>query len=375
MGRTSKSLWVFFYGKEFIINIMRIERFKPQISKKHILEVIKNKHNRIYNDNDFYRPIMLSINGSNYCNLSCFACSMSAIKNKDKSDQIPLKVILSLIQQAIDLGFLTYTLTVPAEPFLDLGYHAACVQSFREKIDSNKINTNCSLFSSYEKALSYMKVLKKMGWHKTNYFIPSLTLSLGMQQEIVPLSNIVWGITAFNDVFTSKDATLAISHYSTKDNYFKTLNDLKEEYQKLTKNSLPKDIVFKTNQLIKAGRGKKLEDDNFQSYDIESKVTENRCFELITDEYIEPGLFIYENGDASICPGFVRDKNIIFGNIYKDKLIEIIKKANSNEFYRKISYGGTKLIYNELKGNLKNCKVTNRHLACLELYKTYKKLL
>jgi len=88
------------------------------------------------------------------------------------------------------------------------------------------------------------------------------------------------------------------------------------------------------------------------------------------DEYIEPALHIIDNkGVASSCACFDRDKRDTFGNIFNESLEDIIKKVNSNEFYRIVSKKGTNGILNLMnsKSEISNLMVTNRHEACYKL--------
>ncbi len=352
---------------------MRIARFKPKVSKSHLIESIKERQKSTYNENDFYRPIVLSINGSNLCNISCCACYVSSVIKKKEATQFNQAKVDNLIEQAIDLGFIAYTLMVPAEPFLDISYHENVIRKYGKFIDCDKINTNSSSFTSYERAKSQFQSLKEVGWTDTNYLIPSLTLSLGMQQAEVPLRNLVWAILAFKEVFSEKEANLCVSHYFLNNNQFSTLNDLRIEYKIVTGDELEDEVLFKTNQLLKIGRGTELDEQDFKTYNLEEKVSFEPCFKLILDEYLEPGLYIFENGDTFSCVGFNPKKRKTSYNIHTSPLMEIINDINSSEFYRMVSSRGTRAVFDLVNSRnyLSGIQVTNRHEACHKIFELF----
>jgi hypothetical protein len=204
------------------------KEIKRIFTKQNLNRIIKNKHKQIYTKNDFYKPISISIQGNNYCSLgTCKECGIMATNVLEKSQKLPKKVILNLLKHAEKEGIFLYYTNFTGEITDDLNFFKVILKN-NPNMDAYKININCAKFKTLKDAEKIFKTLKQIGWIKTKYVIPTCALSIGIQQNKVPLINVAHGIEAFKKTFTSKEAKLFISHYYTKSLYQDTFKRLQK---------------------------------------------------------------------------------------------------------------------------------------------------
>lgn len=354
---------------------MKIKRFTP---KRDIEEVLAVKHSW-YPQNAFYKPISINIQGDLFCPVGCHACGISAQKSRSQSVSIPLEQRFNLLDQAVELGFLSYLGCIGnAEPFTSLDLLKTFIVRYGQKIDLTKINTSCFTFTSEHHAKQQLRQLIDTGWLNTVYFTPVLSLSLGMQQDGspgVPLERIVNGIIAFHSLVQADEATLSISHYHTSTLYLESIEKLHAEYLRRTGRLLESDVVIKTNEILRAGYAEQIGAEEFPNYKLSEKVSPRQCFAENWVEYIDPVLTITETGQIQMCPPFMLNSGTILGNTHNRTIKSALLEANKSVFFRVISKYGTQLIYTVAKKhglNVDQEAITNRHHACAALYELSK---
>ena len=352
------------------------KQIKRIFTKQNLIKLIDTKHKQLYTEKDFYKPISISIQGNNYCSLgTCKECGIAATNNKQKSKQLPKKIILNLLKQAEEEGIFLYYTNFTGEITDDLDFFKIILKNNRN-MDAYKININCSKFKTLKEAEKIFKKLKKIGWTKTKYVIPTCALSIGIQEHKVPLVNVAHGIEAFNNVFTTKEAKLFISHYYTNSLYHNTFKRLQRIYAKTYNKRLSKSLL-KSDPITCFGRARKLPISEFKLKSVYEYTSKLNCFNYWHKKYISPEIYIHRDGRIYTCPLFEPHKFISIGNVKKNNIKTAIKNANENSFLRLISEKGTEGIYNLIKNKypeIKKIKVTNRHEACEILGEYYQKI-
>jgi len=348
---------------------------KRVFSKKNLRKLINEKHKRLYTKNDFYKPISIAIQGNNYCSLgTCKGCGISATNNKRKAEKLPKKVILDLLKQAYNQGIFIYYTNFTGEITDDLDFFKEMLEK-NPNMDAHKLNTNCRKFTTLKESEKIFKKLKKIGWTKTNYVIPTCVLSIGMQEHKVPLINVIYGIEGFRNVFSKNEAKLLISHYYTRYLYKDTFERLKKLYFKTYGKKLSNSIL-KSDPISHYGRAKNLSLNHFENKNISKWISDLNCFRYWHKKYICPEIYVHRDSTIYTCPLFEPHEALKIGSA-KNTLKQAIKNANNNPFLRLISERGTKGVYDLLKNKypeIKKMKVTNRHEACEILGKYYAKL-
>jgi hypothetical protein len=347
-----------------------IKRVFPKVD---IDKLITEKHKGQYFKTDFYRPISIAIQGNNYCSLgTCPGCGISSTNKRKKAKQLPKKVILDLLKQASEQGIFLYYTNFTGEITDDLPFLEEILKS-NPKMDAHKINTNCSRFTSVKEAEKIFRKLKEIGWTKTNYVVPTFILSVGMQQHKVPLKNVIFGIKAFENVFSPSEANLLISHYYTNFLYNDTLVELKKLYKETFGKELNSNII-KTDPVSRFGRAKKFPKNHFEYKPLKEFVSDLDCFSYWHQKYLCPEIYIHRDYSIYTCPLFEPHKALKIGDAKKDSLATAIRRANKDSFLNLISKKGTKGIFDKLKKKypkLEKMKVTNRHEACKILSEYY----
>jgi hypothetical protein len=194
----------------------------------------------------------------------------------EKSQKLPKKVILNLLKHAEKEGIFLYYTNFTGEITDDLNFFKVILKN-NPNMDAYKININCAKFKTLKDAEKIFKTLKQIGWIKTKYVIPTYALSIGIQQNKVPLINVAHGIEAFKKTFTSKEAKLFISHYYTKSLYQDTFKKLQKVYADTYKKKLNPSIL-KSDPITYYGRAKKLPKSEFKEKKIIKFTSELNCF-------------------------------------------------------------------------------------------------
>jgi len=340
-----------------------MQRIFPKVDFK---KLINEKHKELYSEKDFFKPISIAIQGNNYCSFGkCAACGILSTNKKSEAEQLPKKVILDLLKQAQENGIFLFYTNFTGEITDDLDFFAKILEK-NPKLDAHKINTNCEKFTSIEKAMEIFSKLKEMGWTKTNYVTPILVLSLGTQQPLIPITNVINGLKAFEQIFDENEAHIMISHYYTTTLYHETLKEFKELYKKEFGKELDNKIL-KSDPVSRYGRARKFKDEHFEEKKLSEFVSDIDCFKYWYEKYVCPDIYVHRDYSIYTCPLFEPHEALKIGNAKTDSLKQAIKNANHNPFLRAISEKGTKGIYEMLidkNPELKNIKVTNRHEAC-----------
>jgi hypothetical protein len=345
--------------------LARVKRF---YAKADIARALEERHAR-YAPTDFYRPIEIVVSGSNACDNLCSLCGIGTVpRGSPLSRRLPRETIVALLDEAASDGFLSYLCSFEAEPFVDLSVLEEIVPRYRGILDPSKINTSCSEFSSPAGTVALLRRLKDAGWTDTAFFVPVLSLSIGLQQDPrngrpVPLGNAINGIVGFHEVFDDRrEATLSISHYYADAEGMRLLEELREEFARATGEDLERRAVVKSREVIWSGRALSREPPRKP---IREAVNVKNCFNLrFDDEYLSPTL------EVDVNRGLSRRSMCCYhplGSYPDTGLAEAVAKVNSSDFFRLCSLGGTRCVYEAIEPHspgLGERGVVDGHEAC-----------
>ena len=341
--------------------------------KQPIEPLISQRQRGLYQPEDFYRPLELIIQRTDFCSAgTCPGCAISSVPARRQSRSIPVTETIDLLTQAADLGFLAYVCSFSAEPFDDLDLLGKVLQRFRGRLEPSKLNTSCIHFSSVDRAVQLLKRLKDVGWSDTAVLVPVLSLSVGMQQHKVPLERVVYGIQAFHQVFAPGEAVLTISHYHTQLLYRDFPQKLLKLYRQLAGCPFTGVLNLKSRPLEQVGTAVHLEAEHFEFKPLREWVRDYNCFRQKWGEYLDPSLRISPVGLMSPCYAYALHPGLVVGSIRNgDGLAEAIRRTNSSRFLQTVGQGGTQAVLGEVSKivpDIGDALVSSRHQACAALF-------
>lgn len=335
-----------------------------------------------YPTNYFYKPVGLELELTNLCNLQCEGCPIMNDESDKPKDLLTNKQYIDNLRQANKQGFLAYSIT-GGEPFLKLKSIQKIIKA-DHGLDIYKLNTNGSFFKSIEGTKKIFEQLKKSGFGSKNKHIKALlVISLGQQNIAgVPIINSAYATSLFYNYF-SFDSTICCINLTGKDpilvqEIYKTFQSL---YKKITNKDFDENkFVVRFFPLNFAPTLKRLEilSNEFVTIppllsDFKRRYLSSSCFNISIKntlnkskaETLTPRMMIRPNGDTYACQSYNRVHNI--GNVFKERLFDVIKKANRNMILKIIYMKNLKGLYqftNKFYPKIRNIKLDTAYSPC-----------
>lgn len=313
-----------------------------------------------------------------YCNLNCKHCWTSSIRlEESKEEVLPLEGIKEVILQGVELGAKAVKIT-GGEPFIrddlfDLLYWLKGL-----KLDIS-IETNATLIGAKE-----AKALKETGVSTVTCALDGPNPHIHEQLRRVP-GSFEKSIKGMKELKKYNIKTFVIMCL-----YRKNIDELRDTILLAKKLGV---VTFKIHPIIPVGRGSEMQNENelltieeilncynqikfFNNigmnifFDIPlAFVPINKLAESTKVCNIHHVIGVLSNGDISICGIGYAEKELIFGNVRKENLIEV---WNHNKILRLMR----EKIPSQLEGICKRCVFKNYCLGkCRALaYSCYKSL-
>jgi cyanophycin synthetase len=293
----------------------------------------QEKHPR----DNFYKPVALEIELTNRCNLRCRECAIS--KDIEKAEYgLDPDLIIKVLREAGESGFYAYSFT-GGEPFLRFADMAEIISAVNG-LDCYKIQTNGTFFVNVDRGEEILNKLRNAGFgNKNEHVKSSLRCSVGIQDKANP------GIGArinnlsekFYEIFPYEKANLAfiITH-----DYREEPASAKAEFISHNFGNKPIDerIYCRPLPIHSTYENAQAQDAKEELGTLLDDADHWNCFDNSHADTPWPKMLIRANGDVYSCPSFAHVFKL--GNVKKDSLKQLLRKANENEIYRLIHEEG-----------------------------------
>jgi MoaA/NifB/PqqE/SkfB family radical SAM enzyme len=281
------------------------------------------------------KPISFTFEITNICNCNCVDCGMAANSIKIGKTRLNEEELLKLVDDLNNYGIPAYAIT-GGEPFLESENMFKMIKYAANKLDISKIISNG--FWGYN-AEYYFNKLDESGWLNSEFFIPSLQISIG--EQTVPLDYVCNIINYVTTNYKMNLLHLGIIHTKYNEMKESKLSMLYNAYIKRFK-EFPSGRVYLTNSNYYNANSKNNRKINVPKTSIYDaiKFCDNK-FEIGIGKFINPKIFMKCNGDCYPCEVFNIHKDVFLGNYFKDGLPKILENLNTNKYINFIRKYGT----------------------------------
>ncbi|GAA3415964.1 radical SAM protein [Streptosporangium vulgare] len=285
-----------------------------------------------------YRPLRVEFELTTKCNDTCPSCGMGALSlqtGRSLSD----RQLEHLVGEFADVGLPCVAIT-GGEPFVAMRALLRFMSRARGAgVEVNKLTTN-GVWGSAKRCGRTFEQLVKAGLLDNELFVPLLMVSIG--EQTTRLEDVARIIHHTVTEFTERDLNIAISSLADPADREHRIYPLMRLYEE-TYGDFPHDRVHSTMRVYLDNE--RLEDQAPIHRPGQTPVEKwmdhcYDCFAPTVGSYVLPTALLKASGDLYTCAAFNVPEKLGFGNLFRERLRDIIARTNRSAYVAQVRAGG-----------------------------------
>ncbi|MBY8889301.1 hypothetical protein K7472_31330 [Streptomyces sp. PTM05] len=285
-----------------------------------------------------YLPMRVEMELTTKCDDDCPTCGMGALplaQGRTLSDG----QIRFLLHQFASIGLPSLAIT-GGEPFVAFRALLQVISGARRQgIDVSKVTTNASWGTPLRCGAVFDR-LESAGLLDNELFVPLLMVSIGEQST--PLNRIARVLHHAVAHYTDHELNVAVSSLAdpkTRDHKMDQLITVYEE----TYGDFPHERVHSTMRVYLANE--RLDDQQPVERPGHTPVARwmDHCFDCFAPTvgaYVLPTSLLKQNGDWYSCAAFNVPEKLSFGNLLRERAVDVLARANFSDYVARVRAGG-----------------------------------